>query len=815
MPNVDINLHSDKGLILMHLRILQMVTETLNRQMLSRDSSASFAEHLISHVQNLLWFASLSISELKENMVDYIRKRHVTPLKFTSTSGDDSVFQIDSKSFDARVSSPNFRTPQPTPRTIARDEKNLSIVAPTHSRSPPPKKKINEKKKNNKQASSHNYDKETSKKRDRSRNNSYSSLSLGTEFLSRHTHRARSATSFDTSVVPTGQDLRREEWQYSSQSLRRGREGHRRLSMGGGGGQNEMGRFQVKFNIGFKQSRNQVVKRKALIDLVTNHCNWILASSELPFRTMLNRFISDMKASGSIAQLSGDPWGKAHGVVGEADYDDIKKRTLREQLLQISEFVTTLAQTIWSMHETLKSQRKPEAIIFMWYRDVYRQPSVDLLEYWECTRKQASGMTPDLDKKHAKLTERLSPLCSILKSTKFCSNSLQNKIDSLLTLIRTVPLVVPRERKASADSLLSILAFSIMSAATPEVCAHVHFVADMVMLVHDDDALGELGCSVTSLICAAQYSSELESPGYTELIESLCEEIGILPSAEPSQVSDHMSSVSEPSRDWPNLSVVTPLGSMKISNENLNIEDEKSELRRGVEVERSRSWQADDSDLIAICQQAAKSVGQRSSANRCIFSARALARYLFLSKICTSAKDAIRLGRCLESHNIIRHYHERRNSNTSTTATKETQLDKKKTDEILTPTRKSFFRPRSKERLSSNQSDNAMTTFRFDVNTRMWEVVGRIGDLGKHAQTSKFQYSLQTLAAMWKKRKSLEGALTSPTSPPLAASSPDLMAALTAPSSPTERGRSKKNLQAKSARSLWRRSSDVSPSKSS
>eukprot|EP00954_Amorphochlora_amoebiformis_P000165 14180-Amorphochlora_amoeboformis.AAC.1 len=63
--------------------------------------------------------------------------------------------------------------------------------------------------------------------------------------------------------------------------------------------------------------------------------------------------------------------------------------------------------------------------------------------------------------------------------------------------------------------------------------------------------------------------------------------------------------------------------------------------------------------------------------------------------------------------------------------------------------------------------------------------------------------------------RSLEGALTSPTSPPLAASSPDLMAALTAPSSPTERGRSKKNLQAKSARSLWRRSSDVSPSKSS
>eukprot|EP00466_Bigelowiella_natans_P009794 jgi/Bigna1/76473/fgenesh1_pg.41_\ len=100
---METSLHSDKGLILMHLRMLQMVTEALNQQMLSRKNHAAYAEGLTSHVQNLLWFASLSISELqtgKGNIIDYIRRRHASAAHLSESGvagADESVYYHEGK----------------------------------------------------------------------------------------------------------------------------------------------------------------------------------------------------------------------------------------------------------------------------------------------------------------------------------------------------------------------------------------------------------------------------------------------------------------------------------------------------------------------------------------------------------------------------------------------------------------------------------------------------------------------------------------------------------------------------------------------
>mmetsp|Transcript_34415 Transcript_34415/g.55359 ORF Transcript_34415/g.55359 Transcript_34415/m.55359 type:complete len:95 (+) Transcript_34415:973-1257(+) len=42
----------------------------------------------------------------------------------------------------------------------------------------------------------------------------------------------------------------------------------------------------------------------------------------------------------------------------------------------------------------------------------------------------------------------------------------------------------------------------------------------------------------------------------------------------------------------------------------------------------------------------------------------------------------------------------------------------------------------------------------FAANATNWEVVGKFGEAGQRARTA-FQYSVQNLAAMWRRRKSL------------------------------------------------------------
>mmetsp|Transcript_1996 Transcript_1996/g.2838 ORF Transcript_1996/g.2838 Transcript_1996/m.2838 type:complete len:854 (-) Transcript_1996:164-2725(-) len=811
MSSLDVNLHSDKGLILMHLRILQMVTENLN-QMMSRAKASheSFAENLTSHVQNLLWFASLSVSELKVDMVHYIRKKFSGSLTLTP-SGEESVFKYDDikeekrdeksgsssspggqsgarpwrgrSGSDSRTAPPvPIRNPHPTPkpridtRVVSHEKPKLhsapprvelnSIPPPPSHSPPPPETSVSRKKKTGRKKTYRSMSLVVGSKLKES-------LSVPQDFFR---SRTRSATSFDSNVVPQGADRRAEAFGYESTSLRmrRGRDHHRRLSMGGGGGMTEMGKFQVKFNIYFKQIRNQSNKRRELVDFTRNHCSFVLRAPELPFQNMLHKFIEDTKSGGTEKR-----WGKS--LVEEKE--DTKKRTLREQLLQVSEFVATLATTIWSMHKTLESQRKPgpmrelflpickkaiwaivlkelQSTIFEWYRFVYHQASIDLLNYWERIQKEVESSSSDIRQDCRKLKKKLEPLINILKSERMESTSLAEKMEALSSLIRTVPLMVSSRGRASADSLLSILAFCILSAAKGEVCAHIHFLADMVMLVHQEEALGELGCSVTSLICAAQYSSGLDSSGYAELVGSLIEELdsdSLQVSAEQSD-EDRQSSMSEPSRDSGIWSFISPPPSESKRKSEGDFDKERSKSNTADSVDtKMRFWQGENSDLIAICQHAVKSIGKRSTSNRCILTGATLVRHLYRRKICSSREDAIQLGRSLEAHGIIRPYRaERRSKDEKETGQKPPPLPKKP---VPKPPKKSSKRSNDIKMLIRSKKQPS-----FDSNSNIWEVAGRFGDLRHTGGT--FEYSEQTLAGMWNKRKALENSTEDSASSP-------------------------------------------------
>jgi len=698
------------------------------------------------------------------------------------------------------------------------------------------------------------------------------------EFVSAHGRKSRSAASFDSSVMPLGTETWNSRYEHEPPRSGRTRNDHRRMSMGGGGGQNEMGSFQVKFLLRFKQVRNQDksgVQRQELVGLVQKHCTWIINSVELPFRKMIDRFVLDMRAGGSVRCMRDDPWGKsakpAHAGNGYDGADEIKKRSLREQLLQISEFVSTLALTIWRMHETLQSRRDPgpmrdlflpvckktiwpvvlrdlEHIIFERYRDVYKQTSLELHSNWSKLRSEVEGKgrnDPEGEvvyRKFRLIADRLVPLSLILGGNKFGGDRLQGKTEALLTLIRTVPLVVPSESTASADNLLSMISFCLIHTNIPDACAHVHFVSDMVMLVHSDDALGELGCSVTSLTCAAQYSAGLETDDYVELIESLAEEIGIdsndckkyqksAPRTtrdagggadddeddEDDEEEDKKSSVSEPGRDaraWSKSltasitvqGVESPMGSISGGTATPESTSQKGkrasldgmgagehgEKKRNVKTEaRLRYWQGDISDLISICQHAAKHVGFRATLlsptvssgqpdptksssekiqphTRRVFSAGELVSHFYRSQICDSTADAIYLGRTLEAHGVIRPHLEKNRKVWNSPPEKSPPLPPKGANSnesgkgrkgigIRWGSRSSIFKKRSgdldkKGAVKTSIKERKLV---FDNNHDHWEVAGRFGDAGQKFGGA-FQSSVQTLASMWKTRKENE-----------------------------------------------------------
>jgi len=734
---METSLHSDKGLILMHLRMLQMVTEALNQQMLSRKNHAAYAEGLTSHVQNLLWFASLSISELqtgKGNIIDYIRRRHASAAHLSESGvagADESVYYHEGKLDSLRSDTIEELGSQ------MGDDIELDMLKGKPSRS------------SSVSSSSHRHHERfrMAAKPTPSTKGQQTSRQTTGKSLHMNGRRSHSAVSFDSSVVPRGGCAQKAESSWGFGDQRRTADGHRRMSMGGGGGQNEMGSFQVKFLLRFKQVRNQDksgVQRKELIALVSTHCEWILSSEDLPFRKMVMRFVSDMKQSRSIAAAkSSDPWGKASAKTASRERDEVvKKRTLREHLLQVSEFVNTLALTMWRMHGTLQSRRDPapmremfvpacvkiiwpvvlkdlESIIFEWYREVYKTASADLLEYWTNLRKESDGRCTEgssggeeleegrggadrretanaTRKEHELVAKRLKPLTLILKSGQFLNNGgLKGKIDCLLALIHDVPNVFPRGHCANADSLLSVIAFSLIAADIPEICAHVHFLADMVMLVYSEDALGELGCSVTSLVCAAQYGAGLDAENYAELVRSIYTEV---------------------------------------SGEG-HTEDARSTVPPDVkDISRSDSGLKDTSDLIAVCQHAAKHVGKRSekaNQRRLFLVAKELTRHLYVTKISTSPRDAIFLGQTLEAYGIIRPYDPNRKECSSSSMGSGSVLEAEVDIKAMCEKK-----------------------LHFAANATNWEVVGKFGEAGQRARTA-FQYSVQNLAAMWRRRKSL------------------------------------------------------------
>jgi len=757
---MDLDLHSDKGLIHMHLRMLQMVTEALSAQMVNRSNTTVFAEGLISHVQNLLWFASLSISELQVEMVEYIRKRHASGLfEIAIPDEDGSVFGA----YDAVPPLPKGPVPTPPGRKStpipARDEK----LHP-QSRSGTP----------------------------------YRSSSLITPKRKKQSRkdRQRSSASFDSGALPQNRE------HIGLQVVRTGsrkRDGHRRMSMGGGGGQNEMGSFQVLFPLRFKQLRNEDksgVQRKELDVLVKRHCTWILSSVELPFRKMVQRFVQDMKSKRSIGSTATTrPWGQtADDGMG---IEDIKKRNLRESLLQVSEFVSTLADTIWNMHLALQQRRDPgpmrelfipvcikaiwpvvlrdlEPIILSWYRDVYKETTEDLLAYWARVQKAADEKAPQIVEKRKSLEERVAVLTKVLNSEAFIGVKLKDKIGALLNLIKTVPLVVPKERDASADSLLSLLAFCMLSKPPPEVCAQVHFLADMVMMVHPDDSLGQLGCSVTSLVCAAQYSAGLEPEDYIELVETLYEDTTI---SRPSTIVESQSQSQGSSASVPNngadkhqldtsrstsrdLSASITVGSQTrdvvVAPPDLQRDSTEEGLAATLtpteKTSRLEYWQGDISDLLALCQYAAKYAGKKTRSGRRVFVARTLARKLFLSRIADSADDAVNLARTLEAYGVIRMHNKDAVKENITSSKKRTRRRSKK-DEIEDMKRAS--QPDLKAaaaKLTEAQRievmnmvkqgkmtvDEAMesvlrqseTALDFEPDKTLWEVAGRFGDAG-------------------------------------------------------------------------------------
>mmetsp|Transcript_18666 Transcript_18666/g.26270 ORF Transcript_18666/g.26270 Transcript_18666/m.26270 type:complete len:248 (+) Transcript_18666:64-807(+) len=221
----------------------------------------------------------------------------------------------------------------------------------------------------------------------------------------------------------------------------------------------------------------------------------------------------------------------------------------------------------------------------------------------------------------------------------------------------------------------------------------------MVMLVYSEDALGELGCSVTSLVCAAQYGAGLDAENYSDLIRSLYTEVN------GDDTKGSGKNISGASRAVPS---------------------------DGKEFTRADSGLKDTSDLIAVCQHAAKHVGRSEKANqrRLLLVAKQLTHHFYVTKIAASPKDAVYLGQTLEAYGIIRPYDPNRKGCGSSMASGiylETDID---------------IKAMSKK------------TLHFAANTRSWEVLGRLGETGQRARTA-FQYSVQNLAAMWKRRKSL------------------------------------------------------------
>eukprot|EP00466_Bigelowiella_natans_P009793 jgi/Bigna1/76472/fgenesh1_pg.41_\ len=549
--------------------------------------------------------------------------------------------------------------------------------------------------------------------------------------------------------------------------------------------------------------------------------------------------------------------GKASAKTASRERDEVvKKRTLREHLLQVSEFVNTLALTMWRMHGTLQSRRDPapmremfvpacvkiiwpvvlkdlESIIFEWlantqlrtifafkshmYREVYKTASADLLEYWTNLRKESDG----------RCTE----------GGQFLNNGgLKGKIDCLLALIHDVPNVFPRGsfsvhfffnahcRKprvpdgcvvpghcANADSLLSVIAFSLIAADIPEICAHVHFLADMVMLVYSEDALGthihilrtsgrrerggvdrrethydyypiaierehhiqlkkvwrtfsgllsllgELGCSVTSLVCAAQPSSIALKARMHHRV-SFC--VNGIPNFERymriPKVRSIYTEVSGEGHTEDARSTVPP----DVKGDRQRADVVASMLVK-CDAGRRTSW--DTSDLIAVCQHAAKHVGKRSekaNQRRLFLVAKELTRHLYVTKISTSPRDAIFLGQTLEAYGIIRPYDPNRKECSSSSMGSGSVLEAEVDIKAMCEKK-----------------------LHFAANATNWEVVGKFGEAGQRAVSiyiqddlcvvlevmmietyvswctravrTAFQYSVQNLAAMWRRRKSL------------------------------------------------------------
>jgi len=150
------------------------------------------------------------------------------------------------------------------------------------------------------------------------------------------------------------------------------------------------------------------------------------------------------------------------------------------------------------------------------------------------------------------------------------------------------------------------------------------------------------------------------------------------------------------------------------------------------DISRSDSGLKDTSDLIAVCQHAAKHVGKRSekaNQRRLFVVAKELTRHLYVTKISTSPRDAIFLGQTLEAYGIIRPYDPNRKECSSSSMVSGSVLEAEVDIKAMCEKK-----------------------LHFAANATNWEVVGKFGEAGQRARTA-FQYSVQNLAAMWRRRK--------------------------------------------------------------
>ena len=544
------------------------------------------------------------------------------------------------------------------------------------------------------------------------------------------------------------------------------------------------------FLLRYKQARNQGGEGAgaawdALNRLVTSHCDWALGSASLPFRRIVDAFVDKMQSVRCDTQAKG-----ASGAGDDYDMTRAHLRVvkLRERMLDISGFVNTLSAAVWRVHGTLRSRRDPGPMrdmftracvrsawlrvmdamsthVLNWYRAVYSNENKSLTAQWaECRRGAAQMAGRHASAREASLDRALSPVIQIVQGDAFTSDHLMDKVDAATALIRTVPLVLPRGLAATADAALSVIAYCLVRGAGSGVslCSNLHFLSDLYVLVYADDAMGETGCAVTSLMCAAQYASGLDVHGYVDLLQTLSPDIddtappdrapATMPLVEPMEAQDSALVGAAATRSSPHGSPGSRSNTPRSRSKSVSSGGVTSALA-GPEVDGKSgrsggsddAWAHGDPDLVAICQHVVKTVATRekrttskTSKSRAVFTARAIVKRLEDAGICASKQGAIRLARLCADRCMIMPY-----------------------------------KPESTAATSASDPSIAVssgaTHAEFTADDTVW-VAGRFIDANSLKQSpqeaglttcatgrmeSIFEYEPKTLAAMWRRRRAM------------------------------------------------------------